>query len=428
MKRFQIGTMICCGLMLFVSGSSNSSFGNPLSLEDPVDRIVLKNGTVIQGRILEEKKEGNRTILVVRMKSGGVVSLDRSRQVDKVRQYDASDAHFERELALAGNDVEALRKLYQWTEQQPNFRSRFKNERQFLLEKIIEQSPDDKEARTRLGYRQLDDGTWVMETVYFNSRGYRKRDGRTWQSNLPSQFQAQLDEVEALKKQRRADVDLWTRRAGKAGTSAQTIEAELRQITDDVTVAVLRDQLQKEEKSGKRSGLRRYYMEAFGNVATIDSVVGLGFLAVQDSDAAIRDRAATLLCQPAFDPEVVASVISGYLTVDTKSHRDRAAYLIGELNATQQITMLISALEREVEVIENPGADRMNFGTGAGGTSFSPPSTPIKGKRKLHSEASRTALKKITGMDYGFDQQEWTRWYIQNWTHYNAQVRTDDEP
>jgi hypothetical protein len=390
----------------------------------PNDRIILKSGATIQGRVIEEKTEAGRKILVVKLKSGGTISLDRARLVDRIRNYDALDAEYERKLATTANEPAAYWEIIKWCEEQPSGRSRFKNERQFLLEKIIELDPNDKTARRRLGYEEKN-GRWVLENAWFEEHGYKK-SGTTWQSNLISEFRENRISGDEMRKQKRAELDSWFRRFEKAKTTPDEARIEILNMADETVVAVLLQKIMDADKTKKEVPLRRIFMEAFSKVPNRDSVRALSYLAVHDSESGIRDRALVMLKQPGFDRELAASFLAGHLAADNDALRDRTAYVIGELGVVNHFMSLVNALETQRTVVVNPDAGRMNLAAGQGGVGMQAPAAPVTRQVTVRSEAALTALKKLSRADYGFNKEAWQGWYIRNHTLYDTQVRTDD--
>jgi hypothetical protein len=389
-----------------------------------VDRIQLKNGATIQGRILEEKKEDGRMVLVVQLRSGGIVSLDKGKLVERVKTYDTLDAQYERQLAKAKKDDSSdYWKIVKWCEEQPSGKSYFKNERQFLLEKILMLDPNDKDARRKLGYK-LENGQWVLEQVWFEAYGYHKKNSRSWISNLPSEFLSRNNEE--LLQQRRAKIDLWLRRYDEGQVIPEEGRAELMMIADEVTVSILLERSIAADEAKKMLPQRRVFMEVFGLVPNSDSIRALSYFAVQDPDPNIRDRALTLLSQPGFDRELAASMVAGHLRAGNQEFLERAAYVVGELGAIGQFMSLVRALEIKQKVVINPDAGRTNLTNTDGNVGMQTPSKPIIREMLVPSESSLMALKKISNVDYGFDKAAWTQWYLENYTLFDAQVRVDD--
>jgi hypothetical protein len=198
-------------------------------------------------------------------------------------------------------------------------------------------------------------------------------------------------------------------------------------VADELTASILLKKLMDADEAKKVLPQRRVFMEVFGKVPSPDSVLALAYLTVQDPDVNIRERALTLLMQPGFDREMAAARMSGHLISGTPESRERAAYVIGELGSLGQFIPLVKALETKQKVVINPDAGRTNVSAGSGGIGLSQGSSaPITREIVVQSNAALAALKKIAKVDFGFDEAAWTRWYIQNFTLYDSQVRTDD--
>jgi hypothetical protein len=421
-----INTIRVFCLIAIVAASSRPGFGqNEEPVEGPVDRIVLKSGAILQGRILEEKKEAGRNILVVKTKSGGTISLDRAKLVEKVRSYDPLDAEYERKLATAENNAQAYWEILQWCEEQPSGKSRFRNERQFLLEKILQIDPQNKDARRKLGYR-LENGQWVLENAWFEEYGYKKKDGRTWQSAMVSNFANNRAGNEDQKKQKNAELEAWFRRFEKAKTTSEEARIELVNMADELVVALLLQKLMDAQKANKELPLRRIYIDAFSRIPNRDSIKALSYLAIEDNDPGIRDKALTVLLQPGFNREMAASFMSGHLFADDDELRNRAANAVGELGVINHFMSLVNALETTRKVVVNPDAARTNVTAGPGGVGMQTPSTPQVRNVTIRSQAALGALKRLSSADFGYNKEAWQEWYIRNHTLYDTQVRTDE--
>ena len=88
---------------------------------------------------------------------------------------------------------------------------------------------------------------------------------------------------------------------------------------------------------------------------------------------------------------------------------------------------LIDALETKhvIAIVGNePGRLGMTFGDG--GTGMTTGGGPQSRTEMVPNDASRVALKKITGQDFGFDEVAWQNWYLENYTLYDLNVRVDD--
>lgn len=411
-------------LLTILSSYCSSASGQKLKV-DAVDRIQLKNGATIQGRIIEEKKEGGRIVMVVQLESGGVVSLDKGKLVARVKTYDSLDAQYERQLAtVKKDDPKAYWLIVKWCEEQPSGKSRFSNERQFLLEKIILLDPSDKAARRKLGY-VLENGQWVLEKVWYEAHGYVRKDGRAWLSDLPSEFLARNGGEESIA-QRRSKIDQWLRRYEKAQAIPEAAMEELLSMSDELTVSILLERSMEADKDKKVLPQRRAFMDVFGRVPNADSIRALSYFAVQDPDPNIRDRALTLLSQPGFDRELAAATVAGHLRAGNQEFLERAAFVVGELGSVGQVMSLVQALETKRKVVVNPDAGRTNVTNTNGNIGVQMPSNPVVQEVLVRSDGSLMALKKISKMDFGFDKTRWTQWYIENYTLHDAQVRTDD--
>lgn len=397
-----------------------------------LDTIELSHGGSIRGRVLDDSRKSGRRVVTVQLESGGVIELDAASLVRRVRKFDDVDQEFQKRFGSVGDSTEELWDLYTWCENQPAGKRRFADQRRYILERIIAIEPEDTKARRALGYEKID-GRWHLTEAWYRAYGYRRK-GTTWQSTLDSEYSKMINLQVERKRERRKQLDRWFDQASKPTTSQAAARAQLLQMLaedHDATIAVLFEWLSQDKKM--TPGLRPLYLEAFGTTPPNFMKIGaLCQIALQDPDTNLRDRAVTLLLQPGFSPEATASLLAGYLNpnhvdinkIETVQLMERAAYIIGELGARNQIMPLINALEIHGTIlINNPG--RTQLANVEGNMSFNPGSGPIEQPYIHQSEAVQVALKKITEQDFGFNQTAWTTWYLENFTANNRTFRAD---
>jgi hypothetical protein len=326
-------------------------------------------------------------------------------------------------LAAAVDDPNQLWKLYDWCKEQPSGGYRFKNELQFLLERITELDAHDDRARRLLGY-DLVGGRWVFKPALYAVHGYLKK-GNSWAPELQSEIDQQLEQQDNEIGERKKKFSQW-KRSAKPGTSRAERAQQLFAIcTDELTAEIIMDQ---EAKTEKNPDVRLMYVEAFGRVPSYKVNNYLCYFAIEDPVAAIRERALTLLGQPHFDHEFSARRMSGYLSDSNVITLKRAAFAIGELGATGSLMALIDALETKHTVVQGgsvPGGVNTSFGSG--GIGFNAGGTPsVKRDVVVMADEARAALKRITEQDFGFSESAWKSWYIKNYTLYNVRVGADE--
>ncbi len=388
------------------------------------DTVILRSGSELHGKVEAEIKDetDGRLYVILRTSSGGLLKLDKARLVEKVRLADELDAEFERRLTIAADDPKLLWEVYEWCDAQVIGASRFKPQMDLVLNQIIETDPTDDRARYKLDYVQMD-GKWVLRPQKYAAHGYIK-DGTSWAPKLQEYISEASNTSRQLVGERKSALSRWVKEARKNRAPKAQLEAELFAICDEVGLPIILDL---EAKSEKNPALRLMYVEAFGRVPTFRANQALCYFAIEDPDAAVRERALTLLCQPHFDHAASARLMSGYFGTNDSARIRRAAFAIGELNSIEAVLPLVGALatKHTIAITGNePGRMQTSFGTGGAGltTGGGPQSQDVV----LQNEPSRIALKKITGQDFGYDEAAWQKWYLENYTLYNVRVRADE--
>jgi len=415
--------LICLLCVVFSSFDSRTVFS-----DEPAsgfhDTVILKTGGELQGKVESEIKDESdgRLYVILRTASGGLLKLDKARLVDKVRVADELDAEFERRLTTAADDPKLLWSVYEWCNQQVNGASRFKSQMDFVLHRIVETDPTDKRARFKLDYVLIDD-KWVLRPQKFAAHGYIK-DGTSWAPKLQQMISEGSAGSRQILGEKKSALSQWAKEARKGRLPKSQLEAELFVICDEVGLPIV---LNLEAKSENSPALRLMYVEAFGRVPTFRANQALCYFAIEDPDAAVRERALTLLGQPHFDRAASARLMTGYFGTNDNLKIRRAAYAIGELNSMHAVIPLIGALatKHTIAITGNePGRMQTSFGSGGAGltTGGGPQSQDVV----LQNEPSRIALKKITGQDFGYDEVAWQQWYLQNYTLFDIRVRADD--
>ena len=423
------------GQNLLAAQSDGTNGANGINANTTWDTIVLNSGAEIKGRVLDEGRDSGKKVVTVLLQSGGTMTLDSAAFVSRVRTDEELELEFQSRLAGAPPTSAGYYELLQWCESQPGGNNRFRLQRQYLYEKILELDPSDKKARRELGYRQTDDGRWRLTEAWQEGYGYRKVAGRGWESSIASQFQSANEETEENLRQLRSRMESWFKSASRTTTNLADAEREFQQLVrgNELAPVVLFGWVKSADKM--KSPLRKIFLEGLGDPPSNPMKIGaLIHVAMTDPDANIHDRAMVLLTQPGFNRNQVAAMAAGYLnpaTVDfdrpeTVITLERAARLIAELGVPEQAINLANALTIKGNITVNPNAGRTTAANIGGNTSFSPGAKPIKMPHVHNSDAVLSALKRLLGQDFGFNADGWKDWYIQNYTMNHLQMRADD--
>ncbi len=173
--------------------------------------------------------------------------------------------------------------------------------------------------------------------------------------------------------------------------------------------------------------MKLLYIEAFGRVPSFGANQALCHFAIVDPDKDVRERALTLLLQDHYDHAVSVRLIAPALAAKSNEYVRRAAFALGELGSPAAILPLIGALETKHKMaIQGNEPGRMSMSFGPNGTGMKTGGGPQSRTVVVENEESLTALKRITEQNLGFDESSWKKWYLENYTLYNVNVRADE--
>ncbi len=362
------------------------------------DNFLLTNDGQVTGELLN-RDESPRQKFVVRTADGATITLEKA-QVKQVVTQSAAELEYERIAPTFADTVEDQWRLAEWCKEKSLPRGR-----QIALERVIELSPDHKQARIALGYSQLD-GQWIQPDEARKKRGYVNYHGQ-WL--LPQ-------EIELLEKKHADDLAEkkwfttlkqwrnWLDDPAKADQARDNIK----QITDPTAVRALVQSLDTE----KTRDVCVWYIQALGKIGPA-AVRTLVEHSLDDPDEEIRLSCLDqLIGQPtqAATPLYVAA-----LRNKDNVQVNRAGYALGRLGDKSAVAPLINALitTHKFTTIEGAGnPNQMSAGfskTGGGGLSMGSSAKIIK--RDLNNQQVLDALVALTGSNFGFDKSAWRNWY-----------------
>lgn len=366
------------------------------------DEFQLKTGGTIQGSVRDRGDNGE---YLVRTDQGALVTLSR-RQIDDVVAVDDIDQAYEERSRTSPDTVEAHRELANWCKE--NRRSKLAKAH---LQRILELDPADEQARLKLGYQQYR-GQWLTRDEMMAARGMRKYDGdyRTAQDIALRERTKRRERIETdwLLKLRTWVGWLDKRRSDEAVTLISEIE--------DPHAAVAIVKLLEREKNQR---IRDLLTETLANLKTPLTVQTLVNFSLNDPDPEVRLQCLDYLLRyhrPInLEPYVQALNDRKY----SNQIINRAGVALGEIGNPEAISPLIDALVT-THTFTNPSAPPGNisagFGTspngGGGGLSMGGKKTKTV-RRNLQNLKVRQALVELSGgLDYGFDEKIWRRWFV----------------
>lgn len=378
----------------------------------PADTLHLKNGGTLEGRIESQTPEAYRIRTTVGLVAVPLDSVSRVERGPSVfDEYDTRSAALE-------PTAQAQFALSQWCDEQG-----LKALARSHLDRALEIDPDFAPARAKLGFVRVGD-LWVDGRKLAKSAASRPGDASAGgdEQKLIAAMQTQwLRRIRAI---RSTFLDSTTDRLLRSG------RAKILEIRDPLAIEPLVRVL-----SDGNLACRDALVEILSRFTEDEATMNLAVLALLDADDGIRRRALTQLARRN-DPRVVSQFRAG-LKSDSDGLIRRAAFAIDVLKDRGAVPDLIGVLTAQRrKAVETPVAEYI----GSYATVFSGPTvanlggtirvthiprigfaaassfvfpgsqTQVRDVTVFRTEVLE-ALRSLTGVDFGFDEAAWRRWY-----------------
>jgi hypothetical protein len=392
------------------------------------DVVELRSGGGLEVRLIDQTQTDNREFVVFETESGSIVKLDQ-KYISSVLPADADQKRYARLRDKLPDTVEANWEIIDWCKSQSRGRAKFKDQIQYHLENIIALEPNDRKARQLLGYEDFN-GQWSLKELRYRKFGY-VRHKSNWIPKLAQQIEKNVAQKDAKVGSWKEQFAKWTREIRRPRRTA----AELERMLFDIVTPESANFVFEEGAKNKDQPLvlRKMYVEAFGRTPSLASAGALVYFGVQDVDSEVRERAVTLLLQPEFNQEFAMQRALSLLSSKNFTYSQRAALVIRYLSqvpGTDARGVLMPLIESLVSqrTVPRPGATepgRLNTSfSNNGGLSFTAGGGPQTITKEVSNEFSLTALKRITGKDFGYNETLWSNFFVDNYT-LSGEVRVD---
>jgi hypothetical protein len=390
------------------------------------DTVFLKSGRVLTGKVTEDKAEKGGAYILLTTETGSIYKLDKGDIVKRVVLREQVDRDYEARLKhirdIATDHVE----LAKWCEKQDRGKTRFKEQIRWHYENVIRLDPDHTNARRKLGYMKLEDGSWVVRADYALRQGYVADRKRDWVAGLTKNVEAKNAEYDAIAGAKKKEFNMWVR-AAKRGNFQPAV---LARICDASTLEMV---YQSAIDAQFNVELCRVHLDAISTVRNNEAIKKLVHFAIEASERDIREHAIALLSQPEINHVTAVLFLKQGLTFSKNSYVRNAAFAIAEISSTDDYSrdVIIVALanslntQHEQRIAGALEAGRMNTSFGNGGTSFQTGGGPQTEMVPYKNQPSLDALRRLFEADFGFDENAWREWYITNYTRSDMTVRGD---
>jgi hypothetical protein len=398
----------------------------------PNDQLQLKGGRSLPAQVVtpETKEDHNgkpRTVVEVQTLAGGKLKLEKGKAVSGFKLASDEFTAYRDFTAELGDNLADHWKAVEWCEAQTSGKLKLADQINFHLRRIVALDENDTKAQKALGNTNVN-GRWVNEELFFRSRGYH-REGSTWRSRVTGQLSEVLDAGKSSLGDVKEGLTKWKRAIAKSTDQqliTQRVQAvqELQALVTPATLPYVCEQFDSE----KREAVQEIYLEAIALQKNRYSLGKLVDVAMTHSRPVIRERALAYLKQ--YERDDVASQASSYLGSADNTVVANAGVLLGEMESTRAILPLIKHLKTQHKV-KNPNAKQAGqidtgFDSQGGGGLSLGGGGPTTVNLLVENKDVESALRRITKANFGFNEADWMRWYVQNHTLNHLDLRADD--
>lgn len=398
------------------------------------DYIVLKNGGEIRGELQRESgtSVSKPERIVIQTLSGTVVVVARD-DVQSVTYRRKALEEYETERRAAADTVEAQWQLAEWCRAKS-----LNDQRAFHLQRVVELDPEHVAAHRGLGHSQHQ-GRWMTRDEMMTSRGYVKYKGRYV---LPQELELlEQDQRETeIEKTWYKKVNLWHGwltgdRADRRTESLRNLEL----IVDPQAVPAL----YRAFHGAPTEELRLMYVGILSRIEGDKPLGPLVFQSLQDPAADVRLASIRAVGQK--DRSKAIPFYVRQLKNDLNVIVNHAGTALGEIGDDLVVPQLIDALVTRHSYRVTVRDPSMSMGFGTDGSMASPggsivppdiavmlltgqlpygvqvnqmgtprqavPTKQVVTQKDEQNVAVLTALQRLTGQNFAFDEAAWRAWY-----------------
>ena len=362
--------------------------------------FVLSTGGQVVGKLLNPD-ESPRTKFVIETTAGSRITLAVA-QVKQVVKGDGAEFEYERIRPRYPDTVEGQWALAEWCREH-----RLKERRKTHLQRVIKLDGDHNPARRALGYSRQND-KWIIAEEVMLERGFVRFEG-SWKVPQEVKLIQQRRNVAKAQGEWHKKLRRWTRALG--GSKDADARRGIRSAADPYAVKALITCL-----GDDRSGVRILLIETMAKIGTPEAIEAMTTRSLEDPVEEVRLTCLDYL-KTKKGPNLMAYYV-GALRSPDNAIINRAAVALKELNEYSTVPPLIGSLvSTHTRKIGKGGQGSISptFSTGPGGAPGG--GLSVGGKPKIVSFQLRNqdvldALVAMTGVNYGFQQQDWKDWYV----------------
>jgi hypothetical protein len=385
------------------------------------DVVHKTDGGRVEGSVLDA--EGDLDFLVIQSKYGKL-RIPRS-EVQEVEYAEAPSVEYPVRAKQALDTADGQYALALWCLDQG-----LSKEYEKHLARVLEHDPDHPQARKRLGYEMLD-GKWRTRDEAMAAKGYVKYRGK-WM--LPQEREeAERSKADQDRRQELGRViRVALRYLRQDDPQRQALaRADLLAIREPVAVPLLMNLVAKKGSADER----RLLVDVLRGIEGPESTQALVDMALLDDVE--RNRLAAIDALKPRKSAALTSQLARELRHNVNSRVRRSAAILGEVGDSSVVPALVDAIVTTHRTVVEPSfLDRLgtmgSHKTRTTETATLPDGTTIRRNlirgqsaqsiltppdvktqvivEEIKNEEVLDALEKITGENFGFDEDAWRRW------------------
>ncbi len=395
------------------------------------DLIRLKSGGEVRGFIPRDKGATTDPEVSITTLSGTEVTISQA-QIEFVTRRPLKIEEYETRARRTPNTVADQWALAEWCREH-----NLRKQREFHLERIVQLEPDHKKAHYGLDHTNVD-GVWMTREERMTAQGYVKHKGR-WvtpqELELTEKTEAEREREQAWHRQ------IFTWKSWLTGNYAprkQDALKALQELKDPDAVSALAKHFQ----DSPDLGLRNLYVSVLKNMPGPKPVLALVWQFLNDVNYELRYAALNAIATDQF--QIATPLYLRGLKHEMNPIVCRAGKALERLGDDRIVPDLIEALvtthnyqiavpnQNTTMSFRADGSGMVN-GTGStlppnvaaglaagqyNGVIINQPPNLMPAPPKyitvsrVHQNAEvLSALQKITGQNFGFDERSWTLWH-----------------
>lgn len=371
--------------------------------------LELFTGGRVTGKLLNPNQNPRREYTIEA--DSGIILRLAAEQVKEIRLPTEREQQYADLLARMPNTLDGHWAMSKWCQQ--NF---MKDERQRHLEACIELEPDHEGARRALGYTEHD-GKWMLVDVLNRQQGML-RHGMRWQLPAEIALERSAEQHEVAEKQLASQLRLW-RTWYLKGKNLAEARGNFLALRDPLAVPALGNMLEEEDSQD----FKRLMIRAIRNIGAESGSLPLIEEAMRTGDDVILSDCFDALKE--LGPERATAAFTANLKAKTPREINRAAAGLAAMEAVEAVPQLIDALvtTHKIRVGSGSRGSISPAFTNNGGGGLSMGGGPKEINKPFNNQTVLDALATMTGNNFGFNEQAWKNWLIQQRRPVSNQLR-----